>query len=287
MHFAAWLACFFSSSLFALGNSAEITWRNTTPTAPHVEAVPKWIYDGLDKTVSALGELPSNVIPVSVYYMKYAKEPVPWGEVLRGEPDGITLYIDEHASLRSLIADWTLYHELAHLYHPRLDDQDSWLAEGLATYLQNVIMLKGGIISNREFVERIKAGLDRGELATKQFAGQLSQISNNMWQLKAYQRVYWSGVAFFIEAELKLQSKCADCNIVQLLARYQTCCRDNKAIKVSQSGTVFLSYFDMLTKNSVFIPLYKRYKSRRDFPYISENQIIKILNRYTKQVAVR
>ncbi|MDK1287115.1 hypothetical protein [Pseudoalteromonas umbrosa] len=281
-HFIAWLACFFSSSLFALGNSAEIEWHNATPTTAHKEEVPQWIRHGINKTVSALGELPNNLIPVSLYYMKHAKEPVPWGEIARGKLDGIKLYIDKGASLDSLIADWTLYHELAHLYHPFLDNQDSWLAEGLATYFQNVIMLQGGIISQSEFVARIQAGLSRGERATRQFSGQLSQISSQMWQLKAHQRVYWSGVAFFIEAELKLQSECADCNIAKLLAHYQLCCRDNLTLNTSQNATVFLSSFDKLIESKLFETLYKRYKARRDFPFISKSHINMILMRYAK-----
>ncbi|WP_238937611.1 M61 family metallopeptidase [Pseudoalteromonas sp. S16_S37] len=176
------------------------------------------------------------------------------------------------ASLKALINDWSLYHELAHLYHPLFDYENFWLSEGLATYLQNIIMLDGGIISHDEFIARLKAGLARGEQQTRTIDDPLSYVADNMWALKAQQRVYWSGVAFFIEAELTLKTQTMPYkSITQLIDTYQTCCK-----KPNQSARQFLLELDKLSRSAIFSNLYNQYSKRTDFPAINKQQLIQL-----------
>ncbi|RZM73332.1 hypothetical protein C3B51_20690 [Pseudoalteromonas rubra] len=235
--------------------------------------VKDWLNQGIKVTEQTLGPLAQSHLPVKLKSVYLSSEPVPWGAVNRAEVDGIELHISQFATQQQLISDWTLYHELAHLYHPLLDYPDFWLAEGLATYLQNVIMLHGGVISADEYVQRIMAGLERGRLGTWETPGPLARVSEDMWRLRAHARVYWSGTAFFIEAELALRQKDPALTLISLLKRYQACCRAQASEGQAHSAKEFLSQLDKLSRSSIFSNLYHSYKLRQDFPRLSKQAV--------------
>ena len=233
--------------------------------------VKSWINHGLDATEKTLGPLKQKTVPIYLKPQYFAFEAVPWAEVIRGELDGVELQFSRYASFKQLKNDWTLYHELAHLYHPLLDYKNFWLSEGLATLLQNQIMKDSGIITYNNMMMRLKAGLERGQSNTHRLShlqdARLASVSSNMWQLNAQQRVYWSGVAFFIEAQYQLKLQQAQYNtIAELLKAYQACCR---ALE-QQSGRQFLQELDKLSKTAVFSNLYLKYRNRTDFPKLKQ-----------------
>jgi hypothetical protein len=233
--------------------------------------VKNWISHGLDATEKTLGHLTQKTVPIHLKPQYFAFEAVPWAEVIRGEPDGVELQFSRYASLKQLKNDWTLYHELAHLYHPLLNYEDFWLSEGLATFLQNQIMKDSGIITYDNMMMRLKAGLERGQSNTYRLSHledtRLASVSSNMWQLNAQQRVYWSGVAFFIEAQYQLKLQQAKYKtIAELIKAYQACCKASE----QQSGRQFLTELDKLSKTAVFNNLYLKYKNRTDFPKLKQ-----------------
>jgi hypothetical protein len=233
--------------------------------------VKNWINHGLVATQRTLGPLIQKNVPIYLKPQYFAFEAVPWAEVVRGELDGVELQFSRYASLKQLKNDWTLYHELAHLYHPLLNYEDFWLSEGLATFLQNQIMKDSGIITYDNMMMRLKAGLERGQSNTYRLShlndARLASVSSNMWQLNAQQRVYWSGVAFFIEAQYQLKLQQAQYQtIAELIKEYQACCKASE----QQSGRQLLMALDKLSKTAVFNNLYLKYKNRTDFPKLKQ-----------------
>ena len=242
--------------------------------------VKAWIEYGFNAVQRSLGLLTQESVPIHLKPQYFALEPVPWAEIVRGNSDGVELQFYRYASLEQLKSDWTLYHELAHLYHPLLYYRDFWISEGLATYLQNIIMRNEGIISHQNMVVRMKAGLARGRSDTQRLSGQtnpkLSEVSRNMWQLRAQQRVYWSGVAFFIEAQYQLKQHASDYKTIsELIKVYQLCCKTNQ----HQSGLSFLTELDKLSKTAIFSKLYVKYKDRTDFPTIPSLYFSSLINK--------
>ncbi|OHU96865.1 hypothetical protein BIW53_04415 [Pseudoalteromonas byunsanensis] len=250
--------------------AVEVQYTNLSSLSEsHQQKVENWIDSGLRSTFKTLGALKQNVLPVKLQPRYFALEPVPWASVKRGKFDGIELHFHRYASESSLIKDWTLYHELSHLYHPLFDYDYFWLSEGLATYLQNIIMLDNGIISYSEFKERLSAGLKRGRQQSYAIKGPLSEVANDMWQLGAQQRVYWSGTAFFIEAELALKAQTgAYTSVVELIKQYQQCCK-----RANHSAQQFLTTLDKLSKSAIFSTLFNSYAMRQDFPVITQSQL--------------
>ncbi|RXE85007.1 hypothetical protein [Pseudoalteromonas sp. A757] len=266
------LVLWFCLIAFAKATEIEIEYKSWISSSDK-QYVETWLKHGVKATERSLGVLQQQTLPFIIEPRLFASEPVPWGSVQRGKPDAILLQVKRFTSSRVLIKDWTLYHEIAHLYHPLLDHSDFWLAEGLATYLQNVIMLENDIFSVDEFRTRLISGLSRGVKNTRLNKGSLKAVSEQMWSLKAQQRVYWSGVAFFIEAEIALQDIGNKNTIRTLISLFQQCCKNSAIPGDSNSGRLFIANLDKLSKTTIFSNLYANYKQRQDFPYLSKTHI--------------
>ncbi|MBQ4858259.1 hypothetical protein [Pseudoalteromonas sp. MMG007] len=233
------------------------------------KTVSTWVKRSLKKTQNTLGPLQQITLPIYLKPQYIAFEPVPWASVKRNNPDGLELHIDRYANLNAFTKDWTLYHELSHLYLPLLPYTGFWLSEGFASYMQNVIMRDSGIISQAQFIQRLNAGFERARLQTKTKQQPLNELSSDMWRQRAQQRVYWTGAAFFVEADLALQKQ--GLSLASVIKRYQACCRTARS-----SAKTFIKELDKLSRSSVFTTLYAKYNTRTDFPAVTKTQLNKL-----------
>ena len=135
-------------------------------------------------------------------------------------------------------------------------------------------MKDSGVISYDNMMMRIRAGLERGKTNTYRLSHlkdtRLGSVSRNMWQLNAQQRVYWSGVAFFIEAQYQLKQQQAEYKtIVELIGAYQACCK----AAAQQSGKDFVIELDKLSRTAIFSKLYVKYRELKTFPSLDQAQL--------------
>jgi hypothetical protein len=98
------------------------------------DAVLAWVHANALAIATAYGRFPVKRVQVLVVPLGRAREPVPWGQVMRGGGDAVHVYIDQTRSLEALMTDWVLVHELSHLFHPYVESSGRWLYEGLASY---------------------------------------------------------------------------------------------------------------------------------------------------------
>jgi len=248
-------------------SQSVITWKSTHSLSNSTKQnVRNWINNGVKASQVLFKVLPQRTLYFEIEAQPNAKEPVPWGQVTRDKFNTINLHIDEEASLSSLINDWTLYHEIAHVYLPFLDDESIWLSEGFASYIQNIVMLKANIHNQAAFVEKINAGFVRGKNSTKRNKGALNKVSASMHSTRAYMRVYWSGAAFFLEADRQLQRK--GTSLTTVISHYISCC-----LRPEASGDSLVRSLDRISNTSIFSSLFKIYRTRTDFPNISVSEI--------------
>ena len=263
-----WLFFFSMCSLNAFAIDVVIHNLDSLTTNGQ-KTVSTWINQSLTKTQNTLGPLQQTTLPIYLKPQYFAFEPVPWASVKRNNPDGLELHIDRYASLKAFTKDWTLYHELSHLYLPLLPYSGFWLSEGFASYMQNVIMRDNGVISQAQFVQRLNAGFERSRLQTKTKKQPLNELSSDMWKQRAQQRVYWTGAAFFVEADLALQKQGQ--NVASIIKQYQACCRTARS-----NARTFIKELDKLSRSSVFTTLYAKYNTRTDFPLVTKTQLSKL-----------
>ena len=191
-----------------------------------------------------------------------ADDPIPWAQVDRGNVDTVKFYVVENTSTRDLLAQWTGYHEIAHLLLPYRGWGDTWFSEGLATYYQNLLQARAGLISEQEMWQRLYAGLVRGREDTRFDGMPLIEVNRQMRSSGGYMRVYWSGAWYFLAADIRLRANSAGSFSLDnaLLALNECCARD--ALSVSQ----MIQAMDAGHKQPVFAELYQRMRQSERLP---------------------
>jgi hypothetical protein len=148
-------------------------------------------------TRTAVAAPPGSLEQLLVVPIKSAREAVPWGEVRRGTGNSVLALVNRIAVQAELIEDWTLYHELSHVYLPYLGG-DRWLSEGFASYYQNVLRARAGVLAPEAAWRELAEGLARGAKAAK--ADQTVEEGGRMV-------TYWTGAALALEWDIALREK--------------------------------------------------------------------------------
>ena len=236
-------------------------------SSPDAEALVRWVKEGVRAVTTLYGRFPVPTLQVLVVPIGHGREPVPWGQVMRGGGDAVHLYIDQTRSIEEFLEDWTLVHELSHLLHPRLHWQDAWLSEGIASYYQNVLRARAGTLTPREAWEKLHAGFQRGIRGTPRDLT-LVQATENMMRDRLFMRVYWSGAAVALLADFELRRQSGGHqSLDRALARLQACCLPSDRW---WRGRELMERLDRLTRTDTFTTLYERYAHSREFPDLNE-----------------
>lgn len=226
-------------------------------------AVRRWITAGAQAITTLYGRFPVPSPQLLVVPGGAAREPVPWGQVMRGGGDAVHLYIDQTRPLQEFLDDWTLVHELSHLLHPRMAPDDAWLYEGIASYYQNVLRARAGLLEATTAWDNLHAGFERGILGTPRDQT-LTEVSQDMRRNHRFMRVYWSGAAIALIADKELRQRSGERESLDTaLARFQACCLPSDRL---WSGRAFLAKLDELTGTRVFRTLYAQHVDSTAFP---------------------
>jgi len=218
----------------------------------------RWIQEAAETTKTQSGRYPLRDAYVRIEETDSDDDsPVPWGQTRRRGETGVLLYVRRDASYEQLRADWTAVHELSHLFHPYLGDSGRWLAEGLASYYQNVSRARAGMLDAEEAWRRLDAGFGRGEAAST--GARLDAMGRGRG---GTMRVYWAGAAYWLEADLALRRD-SGTTLDVILDRYADCCLHGTDSLAPQD---FVSALDRVAGNDTFSVLYRRYAASRVFP---------------------
>ena len=179
-------------------------------------------------------------------------DPIPWAEVFREQPTRVEFFSTARATPEQLRQAWTGYHELAHLLIPYRGWGDAWFTEGLASYYQNIMQARAGVISEQQMWQKLYDGFQRGLKDTDSPDISLARASDRMREEGRFMRVYWSGAWYFLAADtrLRLQSG-GQRNLDLALAELNSCC-GNQSLSVPE----IVSRLDQLNRVVLFGILY-------------------------------
>ncbi|MFT3927311.1 MAG: hypothetical protein QM778_32510 [Myxococcales bacterium] len=172
-------------------------------TAPDEETVGAWMRSAIELASLGPGGFPAVRLHALVLPAGSETEPVAFGSVTRGGAGSVLLFVSENATLAGLNSDWVLPHELSHLFLPFVAREHAWFSEGLATYYQEVLRARGGVLSEQQALLNIARST---QSAAQEGTGRtLREESRAMHQTYAFRSVYWAGAAFFLMADVALR----------------------------------------------------------------------------------
>ncbi len=120
-----------------------------------------------------------------------------WGDV-GGLPAFTRIHVGEHATAEQLGSDWMMTHELIHTGLPSLPDQNHWLEEGIAVYVEPIARVQAGQLSEelvwRDMIRDMPQGQPR--------AGETGLDRTQTWG-----RTYWGGAGFCLLADVEIRKQ--------------------------------------------------------------------------------
>nr|WP_240946344.1 hypothetical protein [Pseudomaricurvus alkylphenolicus] len=246
-----------SGSILVAGSEFNLSWRGSFSISEQ-DKLKLWLQHAGETAAGLYGELPRNPIRIVVQRSTGSGGPVPFGQVIRRDLQGVRFYVNPQYPLESFTADWTAVHELVHLFIPYPGEEDIWLSEGLATYYQNVLQARAGVISERRAWQKLYEGFGRGERDDGYGHLSLQALSPRMRETGSFMRVYWSGTAFFLEADVLLRERVGGgWSLDRVVQGFVGCCLERRYIR---DGLGLMSAFDGVVGEAVFVPLYLRYR---------------------------
>jgi hypothetical protein len=118
-----------------------------------------------------------------------------WGDV-GGWPAFTRIRLGQHTSPQQLAADWTITHELVHLAFPTLPDDQHWMEEGLATYIEPIARVQTGELSAKKIWGDMLDGMRKGEPQP----GDEGLDRTHTWG-----RTYWGGALFCLVSDVQIR----------------------------------------------------------------------------------
>jgi hypothetical protein len=222
-----------------------------------------WIEFISSSLLQVYGHWPREAWRISVSPASAAdSDPIPWGQVNRGDVDTVEFFVAPQASTEELKQAWTGYHELAHLLIPYRGWGDQWFSEGLASFYQNILQARAGVMSEQQAGQRLYEGFMRGRAETA-FDGQsLAKVSATMREQGGFMRVYWSGAWYFLASDLRLRQQSGGKMTLDLALQNLNACCANARLSVPE----IVSKLDELNGVLVFEPLYRQLNASTAMP---------------------
>ncbi len=175
--------------------------------APEEPVIAAWMRNAIDLASAGPAGFPAPRLHALLVPATTDGAPVAFGSVTRGGVGSVLLFVSPKATLPSLERDWVLPHELSHLFLPYVAREHAWFSEGAATYYQEVLRARAGVLSPEEALLNIARST---QSAAREGTGRtLRAESRDMHSTYAFRPVYWAGAAYFLMADVALRQASA------------------------------------------------------------------------------
>jgi hypothetical protein len=168
-----------------------------------VEDVVSWVQRSVQAVADYYGGFPVSHVRVIVTQSSDAGQSIhgtTWGDV-EGIQGLTRIRIGRDVTKSDLTNDWTMTHELVHMALTSLPDENHWLEEGLATYVEPLARAQDGQLSVEEVWKELLDGMGKGEPA----AGDHGLDQTHTWG-----RTYWGGALFSLVADIEIRKATAN-----------------------------------------------------------------------------
>jgi hypothetical protein len=169
--------------------------RGATPDVGSA-AVSEWIQRSTAIVSGYFGEFPVRSLTIRLSTTEGAV--MGSGRTFGYPRPRIDISLGEQVSPQALMDDWVLVHEMTHLALPAVADEQNWLAEGVATYVEGIARVQAGNMSAtvlwREYVTAMPKGLPRAD-------------DQGLDHTHTWGRTYWGGALYCLEADVRIREQ--------------------------------------------------------------------------------
>jgi hypothetical protein len=165
---------------------------------------------------------------------------------------GVTrMRLGRHVTGRDLADDWTMTHEFVHMALSSLPDNQSWMEESLATYVEPIARAQAGQMPFRQ----VWAGM-----ILSMSEGQPKPGDLGLDQTRSWGRTYWGGAMFCLMADVEIRRKTENRKGLQdalraIVVSGGTIDKEWPLLKVLEIG-------DKATGTTVLFDMYSQWKDR-------------------------
>ena len=118
-----------------------------------------------------------------------------WGD-MHGWPGFTRIHMGQHTTAADLADDWMMTHELVHMAFPSMPDDQHWIEEGLATYVEPIARVQAGQLQARQVWRDMVRDMPKGEPEP----GDEGLDRTHTWG-----RTYWGGALFCLVADVNIR----------------------------------------------------------------------------------
>lgn len=120
------------------------------------------------------------------------------GQAFSGLEPMIVIRLGRNVNLTKLQKDWVLVHEMVHLAFPSVYERHHWIEEGLATYVEPIIRVRAGLMSEKEAWYWMLTGMPKG---LPKYGDQ------GLDNTPTWGRRYWGGALFSLLADSEIRQQ--------------------------------------------------------------------------------
>ncbi|HEY8073240.1 MAG TPA: hypothetical protein VIF62_04005 [Labilithrix sp.] len=157
------------------------------------EVVAKWLGREIDAIARWLGRPPDGRATI---FFAPGTQDVTRGKTIGAGGASVLVRIGTKVTAENVLDDWVVAHELIHVGFPNVEPENTWFAEGLATYAEPIARVRAGLIGREKFWGDLVDGLPRGVPKGKPLVGESD-----------FGRVYWGGALYFLLADLGVREQ--------------------------------------------------------------------------------
>lgn len=188
-----------SQSLAVEGGTLEIDFAEGDLDLPRAELIQR-IGSAAHAVAAYYGRFPvarARVLVVPVAGADGVLQGTTWGD-RSGFQAFLRLRIGQSTSRDELASDWVITHELVHTALPSLPDDQHWLEEGIASYIEPIARVQAGQLSAAKIWAGMMSGMPNGEPGP----GDRGLDITHTWG-----RTYWGGALFCLMADVEIHKQ--------------------------------------------------------------------------------
>ena len=155
-----------------------------------------WIQDAANAVIAYYGHFPVKHVLLQI--RSFDGNGVRGAQTFAAHGGFIRIAVGNQTTADDLHSDWTLTHEMVHLTFPSMPDQNHWIEEGIATYVEPIARIQAGQFSAARMWFELVRDMPKGQPQS----GDRGLDHTHTWG-----RTYWGGALFCFSADIEIRKQ--------------------------------------------------------------------------------